>query len=132
VQVTVLRGTTQEVFNLATEEEGQDMDRFISLADPGQNLVSGLGVLGVEIDKKTAPMLAGLRDPYGIVLTARVTGSIGDVPLVPGDVIRSLNTQPMTTLERLRTALKAISPGTPFVLQVQRDSKLMYIPIALQ
>jgi serine protease Do len=132
VQVTVLRGTTQEVFNVATEEEGQDMDRFISLADPEHNLVSGLGVLGVEIDKKTAPMLAGLRDPYGIVVTARVTGSIGDVPLVPGDVIRSLNTQPMTTLERLRAALKAISPGTPFVLQIQRDSKLMYVPITLQ
>jgi S1-C subfamily serine protease len=86
----------------------------------------------VEIDKKTAPMLRGLRDPYGIVVTARVTGSIGEVPLVPGDVIRSLNTQPMTTLERLRTTLKAIPPGTPFVLQIQRDGKLLYVPITLE
>jgi serine protease Do len=129
VQVTVLRGTTQEVFNVATVEEGPDMDRLISLADPEKNLIPGLGILGVEIDKKTAPMLRGLRDPYGIVVTARVTGSMGDVPLVPGDVIRSLNTQPMTTLERLRAALKAIAPGTPFVLQVQRDGKLVYVPI---
>jgi serine protease Do len=132
VRVGVRRGTTEEVFSVATVEEGQDMDRLMSLADPEKNLVSGLGILGVEIDKKTAPMLRGLRDPYGIVVTARVTGSISDVPLVPGDVIRSLNTQPMTTLDRLRAALKAITPGTPFVLQIQRDGKLLYVPITLE
>ncbi len=131
-QVAVLRGTTQEVFSVRTVEEGQDVGRLISLADPEQNLVPGLGILGVEIDKKTAPMLRGLRDPYGIVVTARVSGSKGEVPLLPGDVIRCLNTQPMTTLERLRAALKAIMPGTPFVLQIQRDSKLVYIPIVLE
>jgi serine protease Do len=132
VQVAVRRGATEEVFSVATVEEGQDVDRLMSLADPEKNLVAGLGILGVEIDKKTAPMLRGLRDPYGIVVTARVTGSISDVPLVPGDVIRSLNTQPMTTLDRLRSALKAITPGTPFVLQVQRDGKLLYVPITLE
>jgi serine protease Do len=132
VQVTVLRGTKQEVFRVGTVEEGQDMDQLTSMADPQKNLIPGLGILGVEIDKKTAPVLRGLRDPYGIVVTARATGSTGDVPLVPGDVIRSLNTQPMTTLERLRTALKAIAPGVPFVLQIQRDGKLLYVSITLE
>jgi serine protease Do len=132
VQVKVFRGTTPEVFNVATVEEGQEMDRLFSLADPKKNLVQGLGILGVEIDNKTASMLRGLREPYGIVVTARVTGSTSEIPLVPGDVIRSLNTQPMTTLERLRTALKAIAPGTSFVLQVQRDNKLIYVPITLE
>jgi serine protease Do len=132
VRVTVLRGTSQEVFNVAAVEEGQDMDQLTSMADPQKNLIPGLGILGVEIDKKTAPMLHGLRDPFGIVVTARATGSAGDVPLVPGDVIRSLNTQPMTTLDRLRTALKNIAPGVPFVLQIQRDGKLLYVPITLE
>src|SRR5437763_11274503 len=31
------------------------------LADPNRNLVPELGIIGVEIDKKTAPMLQGLR-----------------------------------------------------------------------
>jgi serine protease Do len=132
VQVTVLRGTTQQIFNVGTVEEGQDIEQIISLADPQKNLVPQLGIIGVEIDKKTAPMLRGLRDPYGIVVTARVTGSIGDVPLAPGDVIRTLNTQPMTTLERLRSALKASPPGVPFVLQIQREGKLVYVPITLE
>ena len=132
VQVAVLRGTKQEIFNVATVEERQDMDQLISLGDPEKNLISGLGIVGVEIDKKTASMLRGLRDAYGIVVTARVTGSVGNVPLVPGDVIRSLNTQPMTTLERLRAALKTIPPGAPLVLQVQRDDKLIYVPVSLE
>jgi len=132
VQVTVLRGTTQQVFSVGTVEEGQDMEQITSLADPEKNLVPQLGILGVEIDKKTVPMLRGLRDPFGIVVTARVTGSLGDVPLAPGDVIRSLNTQPMTTLERLRAALKASPPGVPFVLQIQREGKLIYVPITLE
>ena len=132
VQVTVLRGTAKQVFSVATVELGQDVDQIISLADPQKNLVSQLGIVGVEIDKKTAPMLRGLRDPFGIVVTARVTGALGDVPLAPGDVIRSLNTQPMTTLERLRSAIKACPPGVPFVLQIQRDGRLIYVPVSLE
>jgi S1-C subfamily serine protease len=77
-------------------------------------------------------MLQGLRDPYGIVVTARVSGSTPTVPLVPGDVIRSLNTTPMTTLERLRAALKTIGPGGAVVLQVQREGKLIYVPFTLE
>jgi serine protease Do len=130
VQVTVLRGTAQETFNVATVEE--NIDQLVSLADPNRNLVPELGIIGVEIDKKTAPMLRGLRDPYGIVVTARVTGSTPTVPLAPGDVIRSLNTTPMTTLERLRAALKTIGPGGVVVLQVQREGKLIYVPFTLE
>jgi serine protease Do len=129
VEVKVLRGTTQAVYNVGTVEEGSDVDQLISLADSDKNLVPELGIVGLEIDKKTARMLQGLRDPYGIFVTARVTGSKAMYLLVPGDVIRSLNTQPMTTLARLRAALKALPPLAPFVLQVQREGKLIYVPV---
>ena len=132
VQVQVLRGKTQETFQVAPVEEGQDMDRLALLADPEKNLVPRLGILGVELDRRTASTLRGLRDPYGVVVTARATGSTGDVPLLPGDVIRSLNHEPMTTLDRLRTAVKAASPGVPIVLQIQREDKLLYVAITLE
>lgn len=132
VQVTVLRAKGQEVLNVAPVEEGQEMDQLTSLADPEKNLVPGLGIIGIEIDKRTASALRGLRDPYGIVVTARAAGSSGEVTLLPGDVIRSLNNQPMTTLERLRSAVKAVAPGGPLVLQIQRDGKLLYVPVTLE
>ena len=75
------------------------------------------------------PVVTSCRDP---VVTARVSGSTPTVPLVPGDVIRSLNTTPMTTLERLRAALKTIGPGGAVVLQVQREGKLIYVPFTLE
>jgi S1-C subfamily serine protease len=33
----------------------------------------------------------------------------------------------MTTLDRLRKALKALPPGSAVVLQIQRDQKLMFV-----
>jgi hypothetical protein len=37
----------------------------------------------------------------------------------------------MTTLDRLRRALKALPPDAAVVLQIQRDQKLMYVAFAL-
>jgi serine protease Do len=132
VQVAVLRGKTQSVFGVAPVEVGQDMDQLAPLADPEKNLVPELGIVGVEIDKKVASMLPGLRNPYGIIIVARAASVNAEVPLLPMDVIRSFNTEPMTTLERLRSALKATPPGAPIVLQVLRDDKLLYVPITLE
>ena len=98
-----------------------------ALADPEKNLVPQLGILAVEIDKNIAAMIDDLRDPYGIIVAARAAGTAAEVPLTTGDVIRSLNGQPMTTLDRLRAALKASPPGAPIVLQIQREGKLQFV-----
>ena len=130
-QVVVLRGATQKTFNVPVEEEAGDMDQVISLADPGKNLVPALGILGVEINEKIAAMVSGLRAPFGIIVAAKAAGSAGEVPLVTGDVIRRLNGQPMTTLDKLREALKALPPGAPVALQIQRDGKLQFVAFSL-
>jgi S1-C subfamily serine protease len=94
--------------------------------------VRPLGILGVEIDQKIAGMAPELRDPYGIIVAARSTEASGDIPLNSGDVIRTLNGEPMTTLQRLRDALKALPPGAPVVLQIQRDDRLLFIAFTLE
>jgi len=131
LQVEVQRGNHHEVFKVQPIEESQDFDQLSASADPERNLVPALGIIGVEIDRKTASLIRGLRDPYGIVVTARASGAATDVPLLPGDVIRSLNNRPMTTLARLQEAVKSTPPGTPIVLQIQRDGKLLFVPIIL-
>jgi serine protease Do len=93
--------------------------------------VSTLGILGVEIDKKIAAMATDLRDPFGILVAARAAGATVEVPLNSGDVIRTLNGQPMTTLDRLRSALKALPAGAPVALQIQRDQKLLFLAFTL-
>jgi serine protease Do len=132
VRFEVLRGTTQLSLDVTLKERPHEMDQVSALADPEKNLVPQLGILAVEIDKNIASMIDDLRDPYGLIVAARAAGAAGEVPLTTGDVIRSFNGQPMTTLERLRAALKSLPPGAPIVLQIQRDGKLQFVTLSLE
>ena len=130
-QVMVYRGPNPVTVSVPVREEKRDMDQVISMADIAKNLVPPLGILGVEIDKKIASMVSGLRNPNGIIVAAKAAGSGGDVPLVVGDVIVQFNGEPITTLEKLRDGLKAQAPGAPIVLQIQRDTKLQFLSFTL-
>jgi serine protease Do len=132
VHLEVLRGQDRMAFDVPAKERSEHMDQITSLANPEQNLVRPLGILGIEIDEKIAQMVPELRDPYGIIVAARSSEAAGEIPLTTGDVIRTLNGQPMTTLERLRSALKAIPAGAPVALQIQRDERLMFIAFTLE
>ena len=101
------------------------------MADPKQNIVAELGILGVEIEPTVAAMTRGLRDPYGIVVVARVAGATSEVPLLVRDVIRSINTKQVVSLYGLREVLKGLPAGAPVTLQIQRDGRLMYVSFTL-
>ena len=132
VHLDVLRGKQRLAFDVPVAPPPRDTDQVAALADPEKNLVSTLGILGVEIDQRIAAMVPELRDPFGIVVAARSTGATVEVPLLAGDVIRSLNGQPMTTLDRLRSALKGLPPAAPVALQIQRDQRLLFISFTLE
>ena len=132
IRFEVLRGSTQIGLDITLKEHPHEMDQVSALADPEKSLVSQLGILGVEIDKNIASMIQDLRDPYGIIVAARAAGAVGEIPLTTGDVIRSFNGEPMTTLDRLRAALKALPPNAPIVLQIQREGKLQFVTFSLE
>src|SRR5437879_8152816 len=64
VHIDVFRGKDRLVFNVPVMEPPHDMDQITGLVDPENNLVPALGILGLEIDKKIAPMIAALRAPF--------------------------------------------------------------------
>jgi serine protease Do len=132
VHLEVLRGKEKLEFDVPVIVHQDNMDQISALADPEKNLVRPLGILGIEIDKKVAAMASDLRDPFGIIVAARSSDATGEIPLATGDVIRTLNGEPMTTLDRLRTTLAGLKPGAAVVLQIQRDEKLMYISFTLE
>jgi serine protease Do len=131
VHLDLLRGKERFALGVKVMEPPRDMDQITALADPEKNLVPTLGILGIEIDKKIAAIASDLRDPFGIIVAARAAGAGVEAPLNSGDVIRTLNGQPMTTLNRLRNALKALPPGAPVALQIQRDQKLLFLTFTL-
>src|SRR5262245_5589596 len=131
VQLVVLRGGTQQALSMTAVEQRSDFDSVSSMADPEKNLVSELGILGVEIDQRIAASAKGLRDPNGVIVVARAAGAAGDVPILAGDVIRTVNNRPILTLQGLRDAVHAVNAGNPLTLQIQREGRLMYVSFTL-
>ena len=132
VELVVLRGTALVKLSVKALEQMSEFDAITSMADPARNLVSELGIVGVEIDPGVLGVASGLRDPYGIIVAARAAGARSEVPVEPGDVIRSVNNVKMTSLSQLRSAIREYKPGTAVTLQVQRDGRLIYVAFTVE
>ena len=132
VSLVVLRGASEMTFRVTAVEQKSEFDSVSAMADARQNLVSELGILGVEIDKQILEVARGLRDPHGVIVVARASGTSSDVPLMARDVIRTVNNKPVHTLSFLRAALQVIKPGEPVTLQIQREGRLMYVSFTLE
>ena len=131
VRLEVLRGKDHLSFEIPVIERTDDMEQITAIANPEKALVPQLGIIGVEINREIAELAIQLRDPFGIIVAARSNTGGSEVPLAAGDVIRTLNGERMTTLEGLRTALKAVPPGAPVVLQIQREQRLLFLAFTL-
>jgi serine protease Do len=132
VELVVLRGAKELKVSVKPTEVKSEYDLVSSTADPSKNVVAELGIIGVEIDARIAAAATGLRDPYGIIVVARAAGAAGDVPVQPRDVIRSVNNRRVQTLDALREIVRAIKPGSPVTMQLQREGKLMFVSFTFE
>jgi serine protease Do len=133
VNLEVLRGANRLTMDVSVTAQDDDPQRFADMVNPEKNLIPKLGILGVEIDRKLAPLLPDLRKQYGVVVAARAAGTEGvDEDLRPGDVIYSINNQPTSTVASLTTALAQMKSGDAVVLQVERDGSLMYVAFEME
>jgi serine protease Do len=114
------------------EERDNDPFRFVDLVKPEQNRVPKLGIVGIPITQEIAKLLPETRKPYGVIVAAR-TGDAeyaGQGGLKLGDVIYTVNTTPVSTLDALRNAVDSLKTADPLVLQIERDNKLMYLTLS--
>jgi len=132
VAVEVLRGSQKISAKVKVEERDDDPFRFVDLVKPEENRVPKLGIVGVPITADIAKLLPETRKPYGVIVAAR-TGEAeyaGQGGLKLGDVIYSVNTTPVSTLDALRTAVDGLKTADPLVLQIERDGNLMYLTLS--
>ena len=126
-KIEVLRGSERIPLEITVIQRPHNVDRLADLVDPEKNLVSKLGILGIEINKNTAPLLPDVREPSGVIVAAKVAGLGGqENSLAAGDIIHGVNGTPVISLDFLRSKLDDIKPGTPVVLQIEREGELMY------
>jgi S1-C subfamily serine protease len=61
------------------------------------------------------------------VAAAVPDGSSGADALLPGDVIYSVNQEPVAGVEKLRAVLARLKPSDPVVLQLERNGGLRFV-----
>src|ERR1035437_8476765 len=133
LKLEVLRGTERKTLFIPVLEMKDTMDALPDLANPRANLVSRLGILGLDLDDKLRSMLGTLRNPSGVVVVARVADFMSSATgLETGDVIHSINQIPIDSLSSLRTALKQIKRRDPVVLQVERGGGLQWLAFEME
>ena len=130
-RVTVLRGSQQVELRIPLEERPHKTDSLVDSADPEKNLVSPLGILGIELNLDLAKELPELRIPTGVVVAAKTLGGNGEVPLQTGDVIHGVNGTTITTLADLRASLAKLKPGDSVALLIERYAQMIYVSFSL-
>jgi len=127
-RIEVLRGDKKLTFTVKLAEKADDPQRFADMVTGPDNLVSRLGVVGITLNREIQQMLPDLRIHGGVVVAAKTPTAalLGEGP-EPGDVIHSVNGQPVADVVELRRKLAQVKPGDPVVLQIERDGQLSYL-----
>jgi serine protease Do len=130
VTLSVRRGPEPLDVAVAVVERPEDLDRFAARVTPERNLVSRLGVLGLELDDDLRRSLGPLRGREGVLVAARAAGAAApEGELRPGDVVYAANGVSVRGLAELRAAVARAGAGEPLVLHVERDGRLLYVVV---
>jgi serine protease Do len=131
-KLEVLRGPDRLQLDIPLAERAHKVDTLVDSVDPVKNLVSRLGILGIELNVDLAHSLPDLRIPSGVIVAAKTSGTgIGEVPLQTGDVIHGLNGTTVTSMAELRDGLAKLPPGDAVVLLIERYGQLIYVSFVL-
>lgn len=127
-EIAIMRGGKQLTFKVKLEERADDPQRFADMVSGPDNLVPRLGIVGISLNGQMRELLPDLRTPGGVVVAAKTPTAalLGEGPEV-GDVIHSVNGQPVPDVASLRKKLSEVKPGAPVVLQIERDGQLSYL-----
>ncbi len=133
VNIRALRAAEEIAATVVVLEREDDPGRLAEMATRDQNMISKLGILGIELNQEIREMLPPLRRTAGVVVAARLAeGPEWSSLFQPGDVIYSVNTKLTLGLREVRRAIDALPAGSAAVIQLERDRKLMYVGFELE
>jgi serine protease Do len=129
IEVELLRGDRTLQKRVSVLERPTDPDRLFSAISGPDNLVSKIGVVAVDLDKKVTPILPNLRKLRGAVVAGVVTDLSLDSSnrLQQGDVIYAVNQHPVAGLADLRKAVEPLRHGSPAAIQIERHGQLQFV-----
>jgi serine protease Do len=133
MKVVVLRKGEKKILYVAVSEHRDQMDKLADAVNPDESLVSRLGILAIDLSDQIRSAIGDLRISNGVVVIARAANLIGpETGLKSGDVIHSVNTTPVDSVNSLREVLRSLKPNGAVVLQVERDSQLQWLAFEME
>ena len=133
LKVDVLRGSEELTLQIPVIQRKDELDRMVDLVDAEKNIIPKLGILGLQIDERLSQAIPGIRIASGVIVAAlTATGASMEIGLLPGDIIHSFNRIPIVSVEALRSSIEGLKPGSPVVLQVEREGKLQYVAFEME
>jgi serine protease Do len=137
LKLEILRGTDskseKKILYVPAVEKHDQMDLLMDATDPQKSLVPRLGVLALDITDQLHAAIGTTRLPGGVVVVGRAADLIvSDSGLQTGDIIHSLNTQKIDSVETLRSAVRDLKSGAAVVLQIERDGGLQYLAFEME
>ncbi|HXB53329.1 MAG TPA: trypsin-like peptidase domain-containing protein [Vicinamibacteria bacterium] len=128
VSLEVRRGAQTLTILPTVTERDRDPDRLVDTVSPERNAVPRLGLLALDLEEVQAQLPGPLRAKAGVVVAAAAPdGSSGADALLPGDVIYSVNQEPVPSVQKLRQVLAQIKPSVPVVVQLERNGGLRFV-----
>lgn len=132
VSITVLRQMANKTLQIQVDERTDDPTKFASMVTLDENLISRLGILALELDKDLRRMMPPLRMDGGVLVASRAGGALPwQNSLKPGDVIHTINRQPVSNLDNLKSLVAGMPRGAVLVLQIERSRGLQYMTLEL-
>ena len=133
LNLTVLRKGNPVTLSITPIDAPPAVDSLSDLIDPRKNLVAALGLFVIDLDDSLADAMPSLRSKHGVI----VAGLLGEEPatladLQVGDVVRAVNGKNIASAEQFRRSLSGFNPGDSVVLEVERQSVLMYVAFEME
>jgi len=129
VSLEVVRDGKKFTKEVEVTERMEPDYRFFEMITNERNLVKKLGVLALDLDKDSARLLPFKpRKTEGVIVAAlAVDVSLLGEHFLPGDVVYTLNGQPVKGLRGLKNLVKELEYGAPAAFHLERGGMLRYL-----
>ena len=128
----VLRNSQPITLAITATDARPTIENLSDLINPSTDLIAPLGIFCIDLKGPMASTIS-TRSETGVVVAGLVSGEPATLAdLQPGDIIRSINGQPVTDTAHLREQLSGLKTGNAVVLEVERQSVIQYVAFEME
>jgi serine protease Do len=133
LKLDILRGSEKLSLGVSASQYRYDTAPLADVFEPERRLISRLGIFAVESNLSVSALMPNVRIATGVVVLARtIEWNSVRADLRQGDIIFSINSTPITSVEELRSAATKLKAGDPVVMQIERQGKLHYLAFEME